>query len=201
MKADEILDAIGAVDEKCVERAKEKQKSNRRGLWITMGAAAACLALVIMILGIQNFTGYFSRTTAKNKNTAPPANGSEIAIAQKDVWIYYVDGEEIRKKSEYLPCVAKDVFNAWKEKNRIGDDVEIIEVQIDSNGTTERSEFNGDEIARYEVGDTFIFNITISAEIENYYDDINAELLLASLKQTMTGYLDMEFDEYNLILW
>ena len=196
MKSDDILDAIGAVDDKCVERAKKNQKSKRRGLWITVGAAAACLALVLMMLSIQSFIGVGGEVN----NAAPPANGMETVTVEKDVWIYYVDGAEIRKESEYLPCVAKDVFHAWKVKNKIGNDVEFIEVKIDSNGTTEISEFNGEKIAQHKAGDSFVYNITISAELQKYYHDTDSELLLESLKQTMTGYLDMEFDGYNLIL-
>ena len=52
----------------------------------------------------------------------------------------------------------------------------------------------------YVEGDHFVFNITISKNIENYYDKIDPELLLEALKQTMTGYIRLEFDEYHLFL-
>jgi serine/threonine protein kinase len=42
-------------------------------------------------------------------------------------------------------------------------------------------------------------NIAVSKNLENYYGE-NKELLLETLKKTMTGYSYMSFDEVNLIL-
>lgn len=48
MKPENILDAIGNVDDICIKNAKEKKKS-RKNYWISVGAMAACLALVVAI--------------------------------------------------------------------------------------------------------------------------------------------------------
>lgn len=194
MKPHDIFDAIGNVDETCVMKAKEKKKSHKK-LWITASSIAACLALIICLPII--FMSMNNMGTDKN-NTAGPNDGNdgEMAMEQDNVWIYYVDGDEIGREKQYLPMDPEDIFNAWKEKNSIGDDVEFIRVKIDSNGKT--TEKNG--MVEHQIGNYFVCNLTISKNIENYYDTIDKELLLDSLEQTMTGYSNIEYDEYNLIL-
>lgn len=194
MKPDDILDAIGNVDDACVERAKKKSRSTK-SVWITVGSLAACLVLVLCIPMIII-------PSQGGESAAPNADGegNEMAIHWDDVWIYYVNGDEICRQREYLPVSPKEIFDVWKEKNSIGDDVEFIEVRIDSNSKTTDSKFNGDDVVMYEIGDYFVYNITVTKTIENYYDTINSELLLKSLKQTMIGYSDIQYDEYNLVL-
>lgn len=194
MKPHDIFDAIGNVDETCVMKAKEKKKSHKK-LWITAGSIAACLALIICLPII--FMSINNMGTDKN-NTAGPNDGlgGEIAMEQDNVWIYYVDGNEINREQQYLPMDPEDIFHAWKAENDIGDEVEFIRVNIDSNGkTTEK-----DGVVGHQIGDYFVYNLTISKSIENYYDTIDKDLLLESLQKTMTGYSNIEYDEYNLIL-
>lgn len=193
MKSSEILDAIGKVDDECVKKAREKKKSNKR-IWITVGSLAACMVLLFM--------APFIYIAFQGANSAAPegAGGQDLAVESEYVWIYYVDGDEINRTSQYLPLSAEQIFYAWREQNNIGDEVAFIKVKIDSNSKTTESEFNGEGVVRHEIGDYFIFNITISKRIEEYYHLIDSELLLESLKQTMTGYSELEYDEYNLIL-
>ncbi len=192
MKPHDIFDAIGNVDETCVMKAKEKKKSHKK-LWITASSIAACLALIICLPII-----FMSMNNMGNDAPANPNDnqGGEMALEQDNVWIYYVDGDEISREQQYLPMSAEDVFIAWREKNGIGNEVEFIQVKIDSNGKTTVE--NG--MAAHQIGDHFVYNLTISKSIENYYDTIDSELLLESLKKTMTGYSNLEYDEYNLIL-
>lgn len=194
MKPHDIFDAIGNVDETCVMKAKEKKKSHKR-IWITASSIAACLALIICLPII--FISMNNMGTDKN-NTAGPndSNNGEMAMEQDNIWIYYVDGDEISRERQYLPMAPENIFNAWKEKNGIGAEVEFIRVNIDSDSKT--SEKNG--MVEHQIGDYFVYNLTISKSIENYYNVFNKDLLLDSLKQTMTGYSNIEYDEYNLIL-
>lgn len=193
MKSSDILDAIGKVDDECVKKAKEKKKSNKR-IWITVGSLAACMVLIFM--------APFIYIAFQGANSAEPegAGGQDLAVESEHVWIYYVDGEEINRTSQYLPLSAEQIFYAWREQNGIGDEVAFIKVRIDSNSKTTESEFDGEGVVEHEIGDYFVYNITISKRIEEYYHLIDSELLLDSLKQTMTGYSDLEYDEYNLIL-
>ena len=193
MKSSDILDAIGKVDDECVKKAKEKKKSNKR-IWITVGSLAACMVLIFM--------APFIYIAFQGANSAEPEGegGQDLAVESEYVWIYYVDGDEINRTSQYLPLSAEQIFYAWREQNNIGDEVAFIKVKIDSNSKTTESEFDGEGVVKHEIGDYFVYNITISKRIEEYYHLIDSELLLDSLKQTMTGYSDLEYDEYNLIL-
>lgn len=192
MKPHDIFDVIGNVDETCVMKAKEKRKSYKK-IWIATSSIAACLALIICLPII-----FMSMNNMGNNAPAIPNDnqGGEMAVEEDNIWIYYVDGDEIGRERQYLPMSPENIFNAWKEKNGIGAEVEFIRVNIDSNGKT--SEKNG--IVEHQIGDYFVYNLTISKGIENYYNTIDKDLLLNSLKQTMTGYSNIEYDEYNLIL-
>lgn len=103
------------------------------------------------------------------------------------------------KKNGY-DSLPKIFLMCGKKKNGLGDDVELIRVIIDSNSKTAVSEFDGEGVVNHEVGNYHIYNLTITKSIENYYDTIDRELLLESLKRTMTGYSGIEYDEYHLIL-
>lgn len=193
MKSSDILDVIGNVYDECVKKAKEKKKSSKK-IWVTVGSLAACAVLVFMMP--------FIYIAFQGANSAAPegAGGQDMAVESENVWIYYVDGDEINRTRRHLPLSPEQIFYAWREQNGIGDEVEFIKVKIDSNSKTTESEFEGEGVVKHEVGDYFIYNITISKRIEEYYHLIDSELLLESLKQTMTGYSELEYDEYNLIL-
>lgn len=169
MKPDDILDAIGNVDDVYIKKAKEKKKAHKV-MWIAISTIAACLALFV-VSPMLLFFGGFGATAPKD------SVGNEMKAEWGDVWIYYVDGSKISCEQEYMQLPPKEIFAVWKEKNGIGDEVVLISVEADS-----------------------VYNIAISKNIENYYDIINSELLLESLERTMTGYLDTEYAEYNLIL-
>ena len=189
MKPDDILDAIGNVEEIYVKKAKEKKKSHWM-TWIAVSSIAACVAVMI---GIP-FLSFFLHGAG---SSAPPGGAEDAAtLVRADVWIYYVDGEEISRQEEWLQLSAEDIFYMWRDKNGLGEDVQFIRAEIDSNGKTVESE----NIVNHEVGDYFVYNLTITKSIENYYDIIDSELLLESLKQTMLEYSDIDYNEYHLKL-
>ena len=68
-----------------------------------------------------------------------------------------------------------------------------------SNGTTDESEYEGQGVATYHVGDHFIYNLTITKNIENYYSMTNKNLLLNSMERTMYQSSEIKIDEFNLI--
>ncbi|MGN1111405.1 MAG: hypothetical protein ACI4QY_07100 [Oscillospiraceae bacterium] len=193
MKSIDILDAIGNVDDWLVIRAKAKKTSDKK-LWITVGSLVACMALV--------FTLPFALIAFRGADSTAPETTDmlETAVGFGEVLIYYVDGDKLGSTTQCLDLEPMGIFWAWREMNGIGDEVEFVKCLIEDNGVTTESEINGVGVVMHQVGDYFIFNLTISKKIENYYDTTDRELLLDSLEQTMTGYLDIEFDEFNLIL-
>lgn len=51
------------------------------------------------------------------------------------------------------------------------------------------------ELIQYSLLTT---SITVSENLQAYYGAIDQELLLDSLKQTMAGYSNLEYDKWNL---
>lgn len=231
MKSDDILEAIGSVDDNCIKNAKEDQKS-KKALWIKLSTIAACIAAIIIIPFVINFFNNYDDIGGSNEGTGNALSSSanennvnnendvnnennvnngnvensvnngfhlqengfgnensgssidegtpnDTLLGYADIQIYFIDGNKISSESEYLPRVPSGIFNIWKEKNDIGDEVRFIEYEIDSNET---------------------YNLTISADIENYCDTTDSSLLLESLKKTMAGASGIEYDELNLII-
>ncbi len=141
-----------------------------------------------------------SATSEETKDGREETTETYEAIEKDEVWIYYVENGAISKRQSTLELTPEAVFTVWKKAHLITNEVELINVEVKDNSKTERYEENGMGIVKHTVGDYFIFNLTISKNIENYYSKYNKELLLESLKQTMLGYSNMEYDEYHLIL-
>lgn len=195
MKSIDLLEAIGEIDEKLLETANKKKKS-KKAIIISFAAAVACVALI--------FTSYFPFEKDPKDDFAVSSgevnSGGEAAVlASDDISIYYVENGEIKSETKHLECAPETIFNVWKSKNNISDEVKLISSKIESNGTTSSYEVAGQKVMAYTIGDYFVYNITVSKNLENYYGE-NKELLLEALKKTMTGYSYMSFDEVNLIL-
>lgn len=195
MKVEQLVDAIGNVDDKYIVNArKENRRSNYRKI---LSVAAACVLLTVaspwIVLSIVKMGS--TNDVAMDQNQ-PDGSQGEVTISYDNMTIYYVKDGKIKKEKEYLPCVAAEVFTAWKEKNGIGAEVLLLNFKIEDNGTT--TEEGG--MVSHTVGTYFELHITVSKELENYYEMLGEELLLQSLKETMTGYMDLEFDEYYLYL-
>lgn len=86
------------------------------------------------------------------------------------------------------------IFDYWREKNNIGDDVKLIKCSITDNSKEEITE----STAAYTPATKRIVEITVSKDIENYYGD-SEELLLYSLEKTFSSSFNF-CDEYQLII-
>lgn len=86
------------------------------------------------------------------------------------------------------------IFDYWKKKNNIGDDVKLIKCSITDNSKEEITE----STAAYTLATKRIVEITVSKDIENYYGD-SEELLLYSLEKTFSSSFNF-CDEYQLII-
>lgn len=195
MKVEQLVDAIGNIDDKYLVNArKENRRNNYRKI---LGVAAACVVLVIaspwIVLSLVKMG---NGNNVAMDQTQPEGSQGEVAISYENMNIYYVKDGKVKKEKEYLPCVAEDVFTAWKKKNGIGEEVLLLDFKIEDNGTTTEE----DGMTGHTIGTYFELHITVSKELENYYELLGEELLLESLEKTMTEYPDIEFDEYYLYL-
>ncbi len=167
-------------------------------VWMKLGVIAASL---VLLLGI----GILICTHLSMNEKPATLTGGEImeepTPVYEDTLIYYVDNDgSIAYEEIFLKQSAEDVFEAWKKKNGIGDEVTLIDTIIKDNGTT-HTETHGDlTVLVYTRGDYFELHVTISKNIENYFDNLEQETLLDTLEKTMRGYINIEFNDYKLIM-
>lgn len=189
-----LLQAMGRIDPKLIADAAPDvpQKKSTNKMWVKCASAvAACLVLVIAVTFITQYI-----PTEYNLNYSyVGANGKEMYIADEIVWIYYVDNGDIERERVKLPCTTENVFITWKHLNKISNDVKLIEYKIISNGNEITSEFEGKGVVEYEQGDYLILNITVSEKLKSYD---NQTALIESLKDSMAGYSNIDFDEVNV---
>lgn len=181
-------------------------------VWVTATVAAACLLLVFVTPFLYiamrkcgsegppeaadpGASQHGSANPGKNQNM--PGNVTPaLAPAYKDVSIYYVNGAELACETEYLEADPQLVFVSWKEKNGIGEEVLLLDFEIQSNATVNIK----DGMAEHVPGDYHRLYLTVSKNLKTYYEAVDSELLLESLEQTMTGYSGLTYQEYHLIL-
>ncbi len=188
MKAAQLFELLGEIDEAAVRDAAQPQKRGKRRYLLAFGlAAAACIALTA---GVLLRRGAAAPARSESSDTA------DAALDSADIRIYYYQGGEMCSETKSLPCEPKTVFQEWKTQNGIGDEVELISSRIESNG----SEQSDSSTAQYAAGDTFILHLTVSANLRNYYQAVPEDRLLESLRLTMTGYSQIEYDGYDLTL-
>ena len=211
MKPDELLDAIEDIDDIYIKNAKKPRKP----VWKTMGLIAASIALILLLGQLSPFLRDLNKNSDNNhtleddyshESSLVPGNeedsGFEIdgddALYFGDIWIYYVDGDEIKKELvSKINSSFSQRFSLWKEKNGIGDEVELIKAYIEDLEATTSAD-NG--TITYIPGNYFVCYITVSANLKDYFSDIDSEKLLESLKQTMIhgSEHDLEYKAYYL---
>ena len=151
-----------------------------------------------------DYDGNYSKkenfATNNDDYTEETSSSTEISIASDYVNIYIAGANGIKESEVFLELTPQTVFSAWKKYNEIGDEVKLLNVETESNSSTETKEEMGSQIVTHTVGDRFVLNLEISKNIENYYSVKNKDFLLKALKRTMTEYSEMNYAEYNLIL-
>jgi hypothetical protein len=197
-----ITDAISYLDADLLAKHLEKKENlknkasieKKKSILKWSDIAAACLVVVIL----ATFVVQYIPVSYELDYNYTGSNGEDVYILDKNVWIYYVDGSNIRRERVNLPCTAENIFITWKYLNDIGDDVVLISYQINSNGIGDSSSFEGEDVDNYKQGNYRVLNITISKNIENYIEGKNYNNLITSLKRSMTEYSNLEFDDVNV---
>lgn len=117
------------------------------------------------------------------------------------VYVWYVDGNEVISTAVTAEHNSKDIFAAWKDKNGIGPEVELIGVKVTDNSKTEYVDYGGEGIAKHTAPTEWYMTVTVSSELENYFDSMGKELLYESLEKTMIGFADVRnLVSYELVL-
>ena len=197
-KAEQLLDAIGDVDEELLSDGPRRKRKKRP--WLG-GVIAACAALAVALPVVLLGSG--------RKNSSLPANGvnsqedrvNEIgerwdigyAVENVEVRIYAVNGGKITFTDMELPGTAESVFDAWKTQNGVGEEVKLLRTEQTDNGETTVS--NG--LATHTVGDHFVTRVAVSENLRDYYTEPDGGLLLDSLKRTLAEFTRIGEPEQN----
>lgn len=202
MNAQMLLDAIGMIDDEYIRNAKPTRKSPKR-IPVTIASLAACLAFMILVPKALEFGRHEMQEAASPASSSMAIQSSASflteAITEGEVHIYYVDGDTISCEIVNMSYFAEDIFAAWRLKNGIGEEVTLIERRTEDNGYSTPIKFQEMDLIRYTMPDYFILYVTVSKNIEEYYDTINSELLLKSLEETMRfRHHSIEYDEYYI---
>ena len=226
MKPEELSEHIGEIDEELIAGAKKKRRTDKNIFMIT-GSIAACAVIAVTVIflasgqsrpieiSVPAGSGYTEKgaeastgiTTGGADPEIPHTEESEETVIESFTSsICYVRDGSIEKTPVEHEATPQAVFELWKKMNNIGDDVRFISVTLKTSGSTEETEYSGQGVAIYHSGGGFIYVLTITKNIEDYYTDIDKDLLLESLRQTMLYAADMKteayikVDDYNLIL-
>lgn len=222
----DLFDSIGNVDDELIEKAVEPKKSGKKAFRaITSVAACAVLACAAVLIvsninnsnnvvvdpGVSSAVGTSSYKpvddgSSENKSVGGESSEtheleySETPVEQIPIEMYKIENGKLVHHQLLLDADPQTVFNVWKSENYVGEEVKLINVKIEDNGTDTVSDYSGVEVATHKVGDHTVYILTITKNLEKYYDSTGKELLLDSLEKTMTGMCDPKPDEYQLIL-
>ena len=181
MRADDLLDILGEIDDVYLETAKEKTK-RRKITWVSIGSLAACFLLVLFIpLGFLH---------GMNQE-------SDIDYLSKDITrfsVYYVDGAVLSDQVYEIHGGYEEMFFAWKKQNGIYENVVLKDIELQAKiqeGYTGSSDSPDVD---------YILRITISSSFADYMEKDNAELLVESLKKTVASYTGVKISDIELIL-
>lgn len=179
MRAETLLEALGLVDGELVLQAREAERPRRTSRRWMIGGLAACLALAVLIPAVVFLNGGLPWREVGSETFSGGDSSVNLGPELRDYRIYYVDGSALSSISVRLTAVPQERFNAWKDVNHIGDEVEFIE----ENTRDDR------------------YQLTVSDSLRAYYDEENGnELLLQSLGRTMTEPEEETYIGFELYL-
>jgi hypothetical protein len=200
--AEDILKSFGNIDDVLIKEAKKTKHKNKKKIAIGAGIVALCVLIAFfvpflpMLIRGANSENHEMDYSDENHGTT----SQETVIEKGEVEIFFAENGKIKSEKETLPLSPKEIFGAWRDKNSIGKEVYFIKAEIKSNGKESTYEFEGEDVLKYETGDVFRFELTVSKKLEAYYYHYDKDLLLESLEKTMTGYSSVEYDDFVLIL-
>ena len=125
--------------------------------------------------------------------------GSETALEQIPVEMYKIKDGKLVHDTVMLDASPQTIFNVWKSENAVGEEVRLVNVKIEDNGTDIVSEYSGVGVVTHQKGDKTIYTITVTRNLEDFYGYRSKELVLESLEKTMTSICDTKPDEYHLV--
>ena len=179
MKAEDLLNAIGEIDDSYLDVAIEKPKP-RKMIWF--GSLAACF-LLVLVLPYGFLHGMYFR------------NSAEVDYAAKDYTrfsVYYPENNKLSSMTYEIQGGYEEMFFAWKKQNGIGEEVFLKEIVLNPS-----SQENFDTAVNFQSEK--ILRISISSTFSAYLDENTKDLLLESLKKTVASYTGFRIVSIELI--
>ena len=180
MRADDLLDILGEIDDVYLETAKEKTK-RRKIMWTTVGSLAACFLLVLLIpLGFLHGM----------------SQESDVDYSSKDITrfsVYYVDGAALSHRVYEIHGGYEEMFFAWKKQNGIDGNIVLKDIEMQAKiqeGNTGSNDSSDGE---------YVLRITISSSFADYIENEDSTLLQESLKQTVASWVGVRISDIELI--
>ena len=224
----DLFDSIGNVDDELIEKAKQPKKNSKKAFLAIISVAACAVFACAAVLTVQNMNKnnnivvYLGVSSAVVTNSVKPVdeksleNGvtggsssevpvledsGETTVEEMSFEIYYVVDGKIEHKTTKTSASAKAVFEVWKSENQIGEEVKLLNVDLEQSGIEiSEYEYSGVGIADHKSDGKTIYTLKVTKNIENYYVDTDRELLLETLKKTMTGMNEMQIYDYDIVL-
>ena len=180
MTVDDLLDAIGEIDEADMEIEESKPK-RRKIMWTGIGSLAACFLLFLFLPW-----GFLRQNMLNDK---------EVNYAPKDYTsfsVYYVDGDTLSQFMYEIHGGYEEMFFAWKNQNGIGNEVELKNFVLES--TTGNNSDQGEN----KPNGGYFLRVTVSSAFSEYLKKDSKGLLTEALKKTVASYVgvpvcDMEW--------
>ena len=181
MRVDDLLDAIGEIDDSYMVLMEEKPK-RKRIIWTGIGSLAACLALLLFLPN-----GLLSKMVSHSEADYAPRDCTSFLV-------YYVDDESLLSFNYEIYGGYDEMFFAWKNQNGIGQDVLLKDITLRSS-VHENSDvsFTGDLYSEN------ILSVTLSSSFSSYLEE-NEALLLEALKKTVASYLGVRIYDIEVFL-
>lgn len=198
-----ILDGITNIDEDLIAKYlcnKEKYQSKRRRWNILHRALAAVAACLLLALCLPFALEYVP--VKLDLDYSRP--GPDAAFKWESTWVYYVEGSETLRERVYLPGSYYPVFVAWRHLNDFGDEVQLLDYAIENADSPEAPTYVGENVYHFalqdEGEDQKILYITLTDDIESYFDEKDRESLMLSLIRSITERQKIQFRDIYIIL-
>ena len=200
MKNTELLDYLGEIDDDLIVNAMKKPKPLKKKLAV-FGTLAACVLLGVAVFTTLNRSPAFENSTSSVYTTGGASEQPSVEISEGgceplQAQLCYVRDGVLLSENRELPD-EQAVFEAWKQLNGIGDEVRLIGTRLEGDSTESRTDISGVGVAAYHTPKHHRYFITVSRNLESYLQP-NRELLLTSLKKTMTSICLVEPDQVIL---
>ncbi len=206
MRAYDLSRCLGEIDEDLIADAAaptvipKPQKHHR--MIFAIGSIAACAALVgtgVMLTRVfthptpsemSRDTLSYSENGAAESGviTGGTAGPVEPVYGTVSSGIYFVSNGQLSCRVLTHSADPAQTFALWKQLNQIGDDVRLIDVRIESELPDDLSDTAYSQMTDHQTH-PLTCHLTVSKDLQNYFDSSDPSLLTESLEKTMLeGY-------------